>query len=103
MALIFSGTQPLITLFAALYFTLKYYIDKYNLTFVYNREFEGGGVIKKQVLPFLLFAIYIFELLNIGYFSIKDNSYFKGGMIAVTIQSVVIIFANVWYNHKKKK
>jgi hypothetical protein len=55
------------------------------------------------VLPFVLFAIYIFELLNIGYFSIKDQKYFKGGMIAVTIQSVIIIFANVWYNHKKKK
>ena len=47
MALSFSGTQPLISIFACLFFSMKYYIDKYNLTFAYNKEFEGGGVIKK--------------------------------------------------------
>jgi hypothetical protein len=60
MALIFTGTMPLISIFAMLFFSLKYFIDKYNLTFVYNKEFEGGGVIKKQVLPYMLFSIYFF-------------------------------------------
>jgi hypothetical protein len=60
MGLIFAGTMPLISVFAMLFFVIKYYIDKYNLTFVYNKEFEGGGVIKKQVLPFMLFSIYLF-------------------------------------------
>jgi len=69
MGLIFSGTMPLQSAFAMLFFTFKYYIDKYNLTFVYNREFEGGGVIKKQVLPYLLFSTYLFQFLNMGYFT----------------------------------
>jgi len=60
MGLIFSGTTPLISIFSMLFFAIKYFIDKYNLTFVYNKEFEGGGVIKKQVLPFMLFSIYFF-------------------------------------------
>jgi len=60
MGLIFSGTDPLISIFSMLFFAIKYFIDKYNLTFVYNKEFEGGGVIKKQVLPFMLFSIYFF-------------------------------------------
>jgi Calcium-dependent channel, 7TM region, putative phosphate len=47
MGLIFCGTNPLIGMFMSLFFTIKYWIEKYNLTFVYNREFEGGGVIKK--------------------------------------------------------
>lgn len=47
MGLIFCGTMPLISIFAMLFFSIKYYIDKYNLTFVYNKEFEGGGAIKK--------------------------------------------------------
>jgi len=47
MGLIFSGTCPPISIFAMLFFAIKYYIDKYNLTFVYNKEFEGGGAIKK--------------------------------------------------------
>jgi hypothetical protein len=47
MGLIFSGTMPLISVFMTMFFTIRYYIEKYNLTFSYNKEFEGGGVIKK--------------------------------------------------------
>lgn len=47
MGLIFSGTTPVISIFMTLFFSIRYYIEKYNLTFAYNREFEGGGVIKK--------------------------------------------------------
>jgi hypothetical protein len=47
MGIIFSATIPMISLFAFLFFAFKYYIEKYNLTFAYNREFEGGGAIKK--------------------------------------------------------
>lgn len=104
MGLIFSGTMPLQAGFAMLFFALKYYIDKYNLTFVYKREFEGGGVIKKQVLPFLLFSLYLFQLLNMGYFTAQFGAgYFKGGMIFISIQTLVLIFLNVHYNTKKKK
>ena len=71
MGLIFSGTMPLISLFMTMFFTIRYYIEKYNLTFAYNKEFEGGGVIKKQVLPFMLLSIYLFEFINLGYFSFK--------------------------------
>lgn len=69
MGLVFSGTMPLISLFITLFFSMRYYIEKYNLTFSYNKEFEGGGVIKKQVLPFMMLAIYMFEFLNLGYFT----------------------------------
>lgn len=47
LGLIFSGTNPLIGLFLTLFFSIRYWIEKYNLVFVYNKEFEGGGVIKK--------------------------------------------------------
>jgi hypothetical protein len=60
LGLTFSGTNPLIGMFITLFFTIKYWIEKYNLTFVYNREFEGGGVIKQQVLPFMVFTVYLF-------------------------------------------
>ena len=58
MILIFSGVDPLISIFGLAFFSFKYYIDKYNLSFVYQREFEGGGVIKKQVLPLMLLSLY---------------------------------------------
>jgi len=85
MGLIFSGTNPPIGIFITLFFAIKYWIEKYNLTFVYNRDFEGGGVIKKQVLPFMVFAIYLFQLLNIGYFTTNGAMYYKGGLIFVVL------------------
>jgi hypothetical protein len=59
--LIFSGVIPLVSLFVTAFFFVRYYIEKYNLIFVYNREFEGGGIIvKKQVLPLVVLSLYLF-------------------------------------------
>lgn len=81
MGLIFSGTMPLVGLFCFTFFSIRYYIEKYNLTFAYNKEFEGGGVIKKQVIPLIMVSIYMFEFLNLGYFTFAfGQSFFKWGM-----------------------
>lgn len=40
---LFSAAVPLIPLFGFLFFTFKYFIDKYNFVFVYNTEFESRG------------------------------------------------------------
>jgi hypothetical protein len=104
MGLIFSGTMPLVGLFSCAFFSIRYYIEKYNLTFAYNKEFEGGGVIKKQVIPFVMFSIYLFEFLNLGYFSFTfGQSFFKWGMAFITGQTLIIIFLNLMYNSKKKR
>lgn len=60
LGLVFCAIVPLIAIFELFFFLFKHYIDKYNLTFVYNREFEGGGVIKNSVVPFMLFSIFLF-------------------------------------------
>jgi len=71
MGIIFAATTPLVGLFCCAFFSIRYYIEKYNLTFAYNKEFEGGGVIKRQVIPFVIMSVYLFELLNLGYFSFE--------------------------------
>jgi len=69
--LVFSGTVPIISYFMAIFFYVRYYIDKYNLIFVYNREFEGGGIIVKHlVIPLILLSLYLFQILNLAYFSV---------------------------------
>lgn len=60
MGLIFSTVEPLISLIAFCFFFGKYYIDKYNLSFVYNREFEGGGDIKSKVMPYIFLGVIFF-------------------------------------------
>lgn len=94
--------MPLVSLFIFLFFGIKYFIDKYNLTFAYNKEFEGGGVIKKQVIPFMIMIIYLFQILNIGYFTLWNDDYFKGGIIFVAVETLALIFLNIYYNNKKR-
>ena len=36
---LFASTVPLVPLFCVAFFAFKYYVDKYNLSFVYNSEF----------------------------------------------------------------
>ncbi len=82
MGLIFSVVLPPVGMFLTLYFFFKYYIDKYNLVLVYNREFESGGmIVKKEVLPLLFLSLYLFQILNMIYFSLKNPRYLQGGLI----------------------
>ena len=60
ITLVFSPVLPVISVFGFIFFMFKYNVDKYNLTFVYNREFEGGGIIKKMVMPYMVFSLYLF-------------------------------------------
>jgi hypothetical protein len=46
MSLVFSISLPIISIFAVLFFFLRYYIEKYNFLFVYEKEFESKGLLK---------------------------------------------------------
>ena len=104
MCLIFSAIVPMISLFAFLFFIYKYHIDKYNLTFVYNKEFEGGGVIKKRVIPFTFFGIYVFQILNIGFFTLKfTRNYLIAGVVFLFIQTAILLIIRGFIERKKKE
>ena len=61
-------------------------------------------MIKKQVLPFMLLSLYFSQIINIGFFTTRfGNVYFKGGMIFVVLQSLILVFLNIHYSIKKKR
>ena len=41
--MLYSLVNPIITIVGALYFTIKYFFDKYNLTVVYQKNYESKG------------------------------------------------------------
>lgn len=41
IVLIFAQVSPLITIFGSIYFAIKYFIDKYNLLYVFPNEYDG--------------------------------------------------------------
>ena len=87
-----------------MFFFFKYYIDKNNLTFVYNKEFEGGGDIKSDVIPFLLFSIFLFQLLNIGYFALTFNyGFLIGGFILILLEVIGLCYIRAHYDKIRNK
>lgn len=71
IALVFSIIVPYVGVFAFVFFCMKYYVDKYNLSFVYNQEFHGVGKIKKKVVPLSIFNVIIYQVINVGFFASK--------------------------------
>ncbi len=101
LGLIFSGALPPVSFFLMIFFFFRYYIDKYNLMFVYNRDFEGGGIIvKKQVLPLLILALYLFQVLNCMYFAVIDPHYLKGGLIFISVQSLILLGLRTYNSYR---
>lgn len=50
MCLVFSIAMPLMSGFAAVFFFFRYYIEKYNMLFVYWQDFEAQGTLRKSVV-----------------------------------------------------
>ena len=44
--------MPIVSSFAALFFSFRYYIEKYNILFVYRQGFESHGRLLEVVIPY---------------------------------------------------
>ena len=45
IVLLYSLVSPMITLFGALFFTIKYFVDKYNQIYIYPKLYDSKGTI----------------------------------------------------------
>lgn len=101
----FATLVPYVTIFAGVFFAFKYNVDKYNLSFVYNSEFRGGGHIYKQVMPLSIFNIVLFQFILVAYFAIKQpltNIVLWSGLAFIAIE-VLAILGMYWKVDKEKK
>ena len=90
----FSTTIPLITPFGALFFYIKYYIDKYNLLFLYPAEFESYGNVTDMIIKFELIGIFFFQFIISNTFIkiFKDKDYAIYATLLYIIFSVFIYY-----------
>ena len=101
----FATLVPYVTIFAGFFFAFKYNVDKYNLSFVYNSEFRGGGQIFKQVMPLSLFNIVFFQFILVAFFAIKQprtDIVLESGLVVIAIE-VLVIFIAYWRLDSRKK
>jgi hypothetical protein len=88
---LYSLISPIITLFGALYFTIKYFVDKYNLTHVYPKNYDSRGELAKYLSILNHLSIYFQQFILIGLFTIalqRKNLYYA--LICFLIFQVII-------------
>jgi len=95
IGILFAIIVPYIAMFCIPFFLSKYYVDKYNLSFVYNSEFQGQGAIKKWVIPLTFLIVILYQFITVGLFStkIKDRRSIIGGISFICLEIFCIVFA----------
>ena len=103
--MVFSVLVPYVAIFAMFFFAFKYFVDKYNISFVYNVEFQGIAVIKKRVVPLMTFNIIVYQVINVGFFvakaETKGTTYLFLG-IAIVIVELLGVIGFYLYNKRQR-
>lgn len=66
---LFSVTAPVITFFGFLFFTFKYFVDKYNFIWVYPKEFDSKAKLTITTSSYVMVALFLFQILMFGLFT----------------------------------
>lgn len=93
LALLFAAAIPLITVFTFIFFVLRYWFDKYNQTFVYFKEFEAKGRLKRHIVNCLIAILIISQLLNYAFLKVLSGfNYALGfGIVVVCLEIGLLI------------
>lgn len=103
IAMVFSTLVPYVPVFAMFFFVFKYYVDKYNLSFVYNTEFHGSGMIKRRVVPLSIFNVISYQVINIGFFASKADTNNKNFLyFGLTFVALECIFVTCFHYSSKR-
>lgn len=107
MVFVFSTSVPIILPFGAMYFFLKYTIDKYNIVCVYPLEFESHGYLRQTVWIFMVISIGINQMFLIGFLLSLDKESFKAAAFLIAATMVVwtwyILSKKPWVPYNKNK
>lgn len=68
IVLLYMIICPSISLFGAIYFAIKYFIDKYNLVYVYPISVQGEGDITRAITSITQINIILVEFLTYTFF-----------------------------------
>jgi len=93
IGILFATIVPYISMLSMAFFLFKYYVDKYNLSFVYNSEFSGQGAIKKWVIPLTFLIVILFQFITIGLFATKitERNSIIGGICFIFLEIFCIV------------
>merc|ERR1712176_441302 len=64
MCLLFSIMMPIVTAFALTFFYIRFYIEKYNILYVYQQEYENYGYTRDWLIPYMICVTILFQIFN---------------------------------------
>lgn len=68
--MLYSLVNPIITIVGALYFSIKYFFDKYNLTVVYPKNYDSKGDLGAQITYYNYLMIFFIQFIIFLLFTI---------------------------------
>ena len=71
--MLFSLIYPHIVVLVLLLFSMQFYIDKYNLMYIYPLDFESQAISRKTLVKNSFYGVIIFQLVMISIGSLKDD------------------------------
>lgn len=100
MCLAFSVTMPIVTVFAVIFFFMRYYIEKYNFMFVYQQEYENYGDTREYLVPYQIFSVVLFQLFNYSFIRAKTKLDFSSwvGFSFIVFQLFMIMLFRFFFS-----
>jgi len=96
--LLFSSIVPIIPMFGALYFLIKYLVTKYNMVFVYKKlELKGSGRIKSIVKRLMISNLILFLVIMASFFALK----FESDAFTYLGYGIIVLWAIVYFKFSK--
>ncbi|CAJ0755891.1 1875_t:CDS:2, partial [Entrophospora sp. SA101] len=96
--LVYSSIAPIILLFGTIYFFFGYITYKYLLLYVYFHPYETAGLAWPKIFRRIIVGLYIYQLMMIGYFSLKKSYYLTLATIPLPfITSLFFYYVNQAY------
>lgn len=93
LVLLFSVVVPLLLPLGALFFCLKYLIDRYNFAnSIFHISMESNGKVARIACKYMLFSIAFFQFCMSGFFLLQNNEpLMLAGMLLFVISTVSMI------------
>ena len=67
------------------------------MAFVYNKQYDTKGILWKPTIRLMVITLYIFQLMNIGYFStVGGPKFLLAGVIFMVIQSGFLLSLSLY-------
>ena len=84
--------MPIIVPFGCLFFTFKFFIDKYNMVYIWRSNYQSDGKIRKEIVRFMLIGINLFSITMGALLSYKEDLFLS---ILSLLIILIILFLSV--------